>query len=78
MEISAKSLKDNIAINSVRVYNFAERKLIIVHITNGYSNKLEEKKNPKINFKKERNFAFFLSDLCMTETDMTFLFWNKS
>jgi hypothetical protein len=59
MEISAKSLKDNIAINSVRVYNFGERKLTIVHIANGYSNKLEEKKNPKINFKDQRNFAFF-------------------
>lgn len=59
MEISAKSLKDNIAINSVRVYNFDERKLTIVHIANGYSNKLEEKKNPKINFKEEINFAFF-------------------
>lgn len=58
MEISAKSLKDNIAINSVRVYNFGERKLTIVHIANGYSNNLEEK-NPKINFKEERNFAFF-------------------
>ena len=51
MEISAKSLKDNITINSVRVYNFGERKLTIVHIANGYSNKIEEKKNPKINFK---------------------------
>ena len=58
IEISAKSLKDNIAINSVRVYNFGHRKLTIVHIANGYSNKLEENKNPKINFKDQRNYVF--------------------
>ncbi len=59
MEISAKSLKDNIAINSVRVFTIGERKLTIVHIANGYSNKLEENKSPKINFIDQNNYAFF-------------------